>query len=103
MNNLNVNENENFSFTVTNENGESVVCDVLFTFESDETHKNYIVYTDNTKDESGNVKVYASCYNPDQDEQELQPIETDKEWKLIEVILSEMQQQINSGEISGEN
>ena len=32
-----------------------IVYYVLFTFESDETGKNYIVYTDNSKDANGNV------------------------------------------------
>lgn len=102
MNNVeNLNENVEASFTIVNEKGENVKCDALFTFESDETHKNYIVYTDNTVDENGNTKVYASCYNPNQNEQELQPIETEKEWKIIETILNELQQQIN-GEKVGE-
>ena len=80
------------TFTVINEEGKEVVCNVLFTFDSDETKKSYIVYTDNTKDKQGNIQVYASIYDPKQeDNMELLPIETDKEWKIIETILSELQ------------
>ena len=76
------------TFTVINEEGKEVVCNVLFTFDSDETKKSYIVYTDNTKDKQGNIQVYASIYDPKQeDNMELLPIETDKEWKVIETIL----------------
>ena len=82
---------EKKKFMVLDENGKQVECEPLFTFESDETKKNYIVYTDNTVDEEGNTKVYASIYNPDQDETKLLPIETDKEWKIIETILEELQ------------
>ena len=82
---------ETMTFKVINDEGKEVECEVLFTFESDETKKNYIVYTDNTIDEEGNTKVYASIYNPDQDETKLLPIETDKEWKIIETILEELQ------------
>ena len=82
---------ETMTFKVINDEGKEVECEVLFTFESDETKKNYIVYTDNTLDEEGNTKVYASIYNPDQDETKLLPIETDKEWKIIETILEELQ------------
>lgn len=82
---------ETMTFKVTNDEGKEIECEVLFTFESDETKKNYIVYTDNTIDEEGNTKVYASIYNPDQDETKLLPIETDKEWKIIETILDELQ------------
>ena len=38
------------TFSMLDENGNEVVYDVLFTFESDETGKNYIVYTDNQRD-----------------------------------------------------
>ena len=82
---------EVMTFKVINDEGKEIECEVLFTFESDETKKNYIVYTDNTMDEEGNTKVYASIYNPDQDETKLIPIETDKEWKIIETILEELQ------------
>ena len=54
---------ERMTFNITNDEGQEVECEVLFTFESDETGKNYMVYTDNTVDEEGNTKVYASVYN----------------------------------------
>jgi len=84
-------KDETMTFKVINDEGKEVECEVLFTFESEETKKNYIVYTDNTIDEEGNTKVYASIYNPDEDETKLLPIETDKEWKIIETILEELQ------------
>ena len=84
-------ENEKMTFKITDENGTEIEYEVLFTFESDETKKNYIVYTDNTVDEEGNTRVYASIYTPGQAETELKPIETDKEWKIIETILDELQ------------
>ena len=85
---------ERMTFKVFNDEGQEVECEVLFTFESDETKKNYIVYTDNTLDEEGNTKVYASIYEPEQDETKLLPIETDKEWKIIETILEELQNEV---------
>ncbi len=85
------------TFTVINEEGKEVVCNVLFTFDSDETKKSYIVYTDNTKDNQGNIQVYASIYNKEQeDNMELLPIETDKEWKVIETILDSLQEEIRN-------
>ena len=78
-------------FKVFDDNGKEVECEVLFTFDSDETGKSYMVYTDNSVDEDGNTRVYASIYNPNQDEIKLEPIETDKEWKIIETILEEIQ------------
>ncbi len=82
---------ERMTFKVTDDAGKEIECEVLFTFESDETKKNYMVYTDNTTDEEGNTKVYASIYNPNEAETKLIPIETEKEWKIIETILEELQ------------
>lgn len=82
------------SFTMIDENGNEIVYDVLFTFESEETHKNYIVYTDNTKDAEGNVEVYASTYDPNDPHSKLEAIETDKEWKVIETILETLQEEV---------
>ena len=89
------------TFKVTNDEGKEVECEVLFTFESDETKKNYIVYTDNTLDEEGNTKVYASIYNPNEEETKLLPIESDKEWKIIETILEELQNEANKATEGG--
>ena len=77
---------------VINEKGKEVEYEVLFTFESDETERNYIVYTDNKKDKNGNTKVYASIYEEDKDGKiEMLPIESEKEWKVIETILESIQ------------
>ena len=88
---------EKMTFKVMNEEGKEVECEVLFTFESEETNKNYIVYTDNTNDEDGNTKVYASIYNPSDEKSILYPIETEKEWKIIETILEELQTEVKKG------
>jgi uncharacterized protein YrzB (UPF0473 family) len=80
------------TFKVTNKEGKEVECDVLFTFESDETKKNYIVYTDNTTDDEGNIKVFASIYDPNEEPTTLLPIESEKEWKIIESILNSLQE-----------
>lgn len=86
---------EKNTFTVLDNDGKEVTCEVLFTFESEETKKNYIVYTDNTTDEEGNIRVYASIYNPEGESTDLTPIETDREWKIIETILESIQEESN--------
>ena len=87
-------KNEEMTFKVLNDEGKEIECEVLFTFESEETGKNYIVYTDNSIDEDGNTKVFASIYNPDENETKLLPIETEKEWRIIETILEELQNEV---------
>ncbi|MGI6329363.1 MAG: DUF1292 domain-containing protein [Bacilli bacterium] len=90
-------EKENL-FTVVDEEGKEVECEVLFTFESDETGKNYMIYTDNTLDEEGNTKVFASIFNPEEEISNLEPIETEKEWKIIENILESLQEKEDNQE-----
>ena len=89
---------EKTTFTVLDDNGKEIVCEVLFTFNSEETKKDYIVYTDNTTDDEGNVRVYASIYDPNDEKTELIPIETDREWKIIETILDTIQEENNKKE-----
>ncbi len=87
---------EKNSFKVINDKGEEIVCDILFTFDSEETGKSYIVYTDNSKDDKGNIQVFASIYDPNEENQKLEPITTDAEWKVIETILNTLQEEIKN-------
>ncbi len=91
---------EKNTIKVYDEKGNEVICDILFTFESEETNKNYIVYTDNTKDENGKVKVYASIYDPKDEKMKLEDIKTEKEWKVIDTILQTLQEEIQ-GQANG--
>ncbi len=86
--------NEKNQFKLVDENGKETIYDVLFTFDSDETNKSYIVYTDNSTDDLGNIQVFASIYYPGSDTSRLDPIETEKEWKVIETILNTIQEEI---------
>lgn len=81
---------EKLTFKIKGEDGKDIECETLFTFEGKDNGKNYIVYTDNTLDEDGNTKVYASIFDPNKDEQTLKPIETEEEWKIIENILTKI-------------
>lgn len=83
-------ELERMTFKVKTDDGKEIECEVLFTFESEETNKNYMVYTDNTTDEEGNTKVYAAIYTPGEETQTLQPVESEAEWDVIQKILDEV-------------
>ena len=82
-------------FAMLNDKGEEVEYDVLFTFENEETNKNYIVYTDQQKDDDGNMIVYASIYDKDKPKARFEAIKTEKEWKVIETILNTLQSEIS--------
>lgn len=91
-------DNENNTFTIVDDEGNEVVCEILFTFDCNENGKSYIVYTDNALDENGNTKVYASGYDPEGKDTTLLPIETEREWEIVENILNELQEQMMDGE-----
>ena len=89
-----MNDEKKGIFTIVNDEGKEIECEILFTFDSDETKKSYIVYTENNLDEEGSTKVYASVYDATGQNPALMPIETEKEWLVIENILSSVQQKI---------
>lgn len=80
-------------FTVISDEGEELECEILFTYEDEKTHKNYIAYTDNSLDEEGNTKVYASIFDPKEENPTLMPIESDEEWDLISGILETLSEE----------
>lgn len=73
---------------VTDEEGNTKEYEVLLSFKWYQTSKNYIVYTDNTKNEEDELNVYASIYDPE-DLTKLDPIETEDEWQEIEFQLED--------------
>lgn len=88
----------NSKITLLDEKGKEHEFDVYFTFDSDETGKSYMVYTDHSKDKNGKEKVYASIYDPTGVDKNLYPVETNQEWNVIENILSSIAKKIEEKE-----
>ncbi|AYC29706.1 DUF1292 domain-containing protein [Paenisporosarcina cavernae] len=80
------------NITVVDENGNEQLCEVLFTFESEEFEKSYVLYypVGADEDEDGEIEIHASAFMPNEDgtDGELLPIETDEEWEMIEEMLN---------------
>ena len=68
-----------------NDNGESTVCDILFSYEIE--RGKIIVYTDNSIDREGFIQAYAGIYNPSFDANRLLPITNQKDLNTIELLL----------------
>lgn len=85
---------EEAKFVVKDETGVEKEYYKLFTFDSEETKKSYIVYTDNSTDEKGNIIIRANTYDPTGQDLSLQPLTDEKEWKVIENILLSTQEKI---------
>ena len=89
---MDANKNKEGTFTIIDEEGNEITYNILFTFDSEETKKSYVVFTDNSVDESGSIATYASVYDPTGESKELMPIETDEEWDLIENLLAQIEE-----------
>ena len=87
-------ENNKSKFTLIDDRGVEKEYEMLFTFDSDETKKSYMVYTDHDKDADGKEKVYASIFDPNGLDKNIYPIESKKEWLTICNILNSIQTKI---------
>lgn len=77
-----------------NNQGEKKTFYKLLEYDSEETGKHYLAYTDNEKDENGNLKAYGSIVIQDGPYMKLENITTEKEWKVIEVALRAIQDEL---------
>ena len=85
---------ERMTFEITDENGVNKQVEILFTFTSEETKKNYMVYTDNAQDEEGNIKTYVATYEEISENTKLSPVTSDEEFRMVEDILNEYQESL---------
>lgn len=84
-------ENER-QLTFIDENGNEILCEILFTFESKEFHKNYVLFYP-VSGEDDDIEVMAASFVPGEGgEGELNAIETDEEWDMIEKVLHQFEE-----------
>ena len=82
-------EKENKLIYIDDE-GNEVLCEILFTFDSDKFKRSYVLfYPVGSEEQDDDIEVLAACYHPLEDGTvgELTDIETDEEWKLVEETL----------------
>lgn len=82
--------------TIIDEEGNEILCQILFTFESEEFKKNYVLFypLEGEEEEDDNVTVMAASYEEGENGiGELKEIETDEEWDLIEDVLGQYEEQ----------
>lgn len=71
-------------------NGEIVDCDVLFTFDSEDTMKSYVGYTDHSFGSNGRKNIFVSAYNPLKAKIELEDITDERELKMVSEVLNQL-------------
>jgi len=81
------------TLTVIDENGQELEFEILFTFDSPDYNKNYVVYisTDEADlDEDGYPEIHVSSYTVNEDGEGggLEPIEDEAEWDMVEEVVS---------------
>lgn len=74
----------NEKLIIKNDNNEEKEFDILFTFESENTNKKYVTYTDYSKDYKGKINCWSSYYEGDK----LLPVTTEPELKIIDEMLN---------------
>ena len=79
--------------TFIDEEGNEILCEILFTFESEEFNKSYVLFYPVSNEDEDDIEVMAASYVPNENgEGDLQPIETDEEWDLIEDVLAQFEE-----------
>lgn len=76
--------------TISLDDNTTEEVEVVLAFAFKDTGKEYIVYTKNEKDESGNVTVYVSNVDRQSDEARLLGVDSEDEWNRIKDVLREL-------------
>lgn len=71
-------------------NGTKVDYNVILTFKSNITNKNYVVYTDNTLDQNKKLRFYAALYDPNNQIPYLGEPTTKEEWQELTNIVNKV-------------
>jgi len=87
------NNQEMNALTVIDEEGNEIECEILFTFDSPEYKKDYVVYMpvgDEYVDEDGYPEIHVSSYTTNENGEGggLEPIEDEAEWEMIEEVVA---------------
>lgn len=81
---------------VISKNGKEIECDILFTFDCEETGKSYIGYSDNSIATNGRKNIYVSAFDPILGLGTLEDITTEAELAMVKNVLEEIDKQSNS-------
>lgn len=77
--------------TLVDDQGNETLYEILFTFESEDYGKSYILLIPAGSEPEEQVDVLAFSFDPDEDgqatEAELHDIESDEEWEMVEGVL----------------
>lgn len=70
--------------------GKEITCDILFTFDSEDTGKAYVGYTDHSTGINGRKNIYVSSYDPLKNDVYLEDITDERELQMVNDVLNEI-------------
>lgn len=76
--------------TIVDSKGVVTQVEVVIAFKVEATNKDYVIYTKNEQDSSGNVIIYVSGVEDIDGEMKLIGIANDEEWEKIKEIIKEL-------------
>lgn len=83
--------NDENKITLVDDDGNETSYDILFTFDSEDYGKSYILLVPADAEPEEQVDVLAFSYDPNQDEEgedfDLNEIDDDAEWQMVEDVL----------------
>lgn len=95
-------EQEARHITIVDESGNEQLCEVIHTFDSEEFGKSYVLYSlvGAEEDDEGQIEIFASSFTPSEngEDGELEPIESEEEWDLIEDVLNALEDELDEEE-----
>lgn len=77
----------NKTITITNDQGQKVVADIVSIINISSLDTEYVIYTFNKKDDSGNIKDYISKIKQEDGKYILEQIEDPEEWNKVKEML----------------
>lgn len=85
---------------VLEKDGKTYEYDVLFTFDSEDTMRSYVGYTDYSIGKNGRQNIYVSAINPFSTDGKLEDITDPRELAMINDVLQQIDEEANSQEVS---
>ena len=79
---------------ISDENGEEKEYSILVTFDIEIKNKSYVLYTDYSKDEEDNLKIFASIYD---EEWNLSPLVDSDEINLVNEYIKNIEMDLKDG------
>ena len=75
---------------IIEKHGKQVECDILFTFDSEDTGKVYVGYSDHSIASNGRKNVYVSSYDPIMGINSLEDITDERELAMVRQVLAQI-------------